>query len=84
MWEVVTKLIERGDREKLFAVADPSSDAKVFLFSIACFFPNALGEPIVPPSEEDLLSVVDWFIASWKRITGARTKAAKRASRASS
>ena len=80
MWEVVTKLIERGDREKLFAVADPSSDAKVFLFSIACFFPNALGEPIVPPEEADLLSVVDWFVAMWKR--GSRPRIVKRGARA--
>jgi AcrR family transcriptional regulator len=78
MWDVVTKILRLGTREKLFRIADPSEDAKVFLFSIACFFPNALGEPIVPPREEDLMSVVDWFVSVWKRAAR-KSKAARTA-----
>ncbi len=67
MWGIITEIVELGVRERVFRVVDPVGDSKVFLYAIACFFPNALGEPIVPPDEQELLVVVDWFVDTWKQ-----------------
>lgn len=62
----VVKLLEQGARERLFRVASPEHDAKVLMFSIAYFFPHALNEPPIPPEEQDLLAVVEWFLQAWR------------------
>ncbi len=72
IWEVVVKILAEGNAAGLFRVADPRRDAKVFLYSLAAFFPNALSPPPVEPKEVDLMQVIDWFLDVWK--TGSRTK----------
>jgi hypothetical protein len=65
----------------LFHIASVEDDAKVFLFSIAYFFPNALNEPPLPPEEQDLLAVINWFLKTWRGETPRpRRLAARRAS----
>ncbi len=65
MWDAITKILKLGVERRVFKIANPAVDAKIFLYSIAFFFPNALNEPPVPPTEEELLSVVNWFIKAW-------------------
>jgi AcrR family transcriptional regulator len=67
MWATLVQILASGVDQGMFHIADPEGDAKVFLYSIAGFFPIALGAPIVPPVEADLLLVVNWFLATWKR-----------------
>ena len=50
-----------------FRVADPEKDARVLLYSIAAFFPHALNVPASPPTEENFLLVLTWFLDVWKR-----------------
>jgi len=78
MWAAMVQILARGVDLGMFHIDDPEGDAKVFLYSIACFFPNALGAPIVPPVEADLLMVVDWFLATWKRPLNGAPRASKR------
>lgn len=66
MWDAITRILEQGVQQRRFKIADPAADAKVLLLSIAYFFPSALNEPLIPPTEEDLLVVVNWFIHAWK------------------
>jgi AcrR family transcriptional regulator len=75
MLAVFTEILERGTRDGLFRIASPAEDAKVFLFAIAAFFPNALTEPPRVPREQDLLSVVNWFIRVWKAGRGVPKRA---------
>lgn len=81
MWQTVAKILAQGVEAGLFRVESIDEDAKVFLYAIAWFFPNALSKPVAPPTEEDLLKVVNWFIAAWKRgrESTARPKAKRRA-----
>jgi hypothetical protein len=66
MVDTVIKLLHEGIRQRLFAIATAEDDAKVFLYSIAYFFPSALNEPPIPPVEADLATVVDWFLRVWR------------------
>ena len=79
MWEAIVKILERGVAAGQFRVADPEEDAKVLLFSIAGFFPNALTEPPVVPKKVDLLRVVDWFIGVWKSAARSPKRRSRRA-----
>jgi len=76
MWQYVTEILKLGNEQHVFRVANPEHDAKVFLYSIACFFPNALTNPPIELEEADLVMVVDWFINMW-RSADVRPKAGK-------
>jgi len=81
MWDMVTRLLELGREQGVLHASDPQADAKVLLFSIAWFFPNALTQPAIEPREEDLLSVIDWFLRVWKtprHTTNKRSKAKRK------
>jgi AcrR family transcriptional regulator len=67
MFETVTRILQQGVDSRLFQIASIPDDAKVFLYAIAYFFPNALNEPPISPQKEDLLSIVHWFIRAWRR-----------------
>jgi AcrR family transcriptional regulator len=75
MFEAVSRILSEGVERKHFRIVDIERDAKVFLFSIAYCFPNALTEPPIPPTEEDLLLVVDWFIEKWRVQASRRSTA---------
>ena len=84
MAQTITAILERGVRDRVFRIARPEEDASVFLYSIAWFFPNALAPPLLEPPEEDLLSVVNWFIRAWtakparsRKAAGPRRRAAR-------
>jgi len=74
--ENVTRILQEGVAARVFRIADPAADAKVFLFSIAYFFPSAVAEPIPHPQEADLLLVVEWFLRCWQgeNRTGSRVR----------
>ncbi|HEY2892761.1 MAG TPA: TetR/AcrR family transcriptional regulator [Pirellulales bacterium] len=80
MWQYVTEILKLGNEQRVFRIAHPEHDAKVFLYSIACFFPNALANPPMEPEEADLVMVVDWFTNVW-RGTDAQHKVGKAKSR---
>jgi len=67
MWETITHLLRLGVETGELHTDDPGRDARVLLYSVAIFYPNALNEPAWPPKEEDLLFVVDWFLDVWRR-----------------
>lgn len=77
---VTLRILREGIAAGMFRVADPERDVKVFLYSLVAFFPNALTEPQVAPVEEDLRSVIDWFLEHWKSQAAKATKR-KRAGR---
>jgi AcrR family transcriptional regulator len=78
MWDAITKMLKQGVARRDFKIANPAADAKIFLYSIAFFFPNALNGPPILPTEEELLSVVNWFIRAWKVQPAARKKKSRR------
>lgn len=65
MFETVVQLLQKGKASKCFRITDPARDAKVFLYSIAWFFPIGKSEFIDEPEESALLESVDWFIEKW-------------------
>ncbi len=70
MHAVVVRILKEGIAAGQFRNVDVDRDALVFLYALVAFFPNALSEPQIVPLEEDLVSVVDWFLDTWK--SGAR------------
>ncbi len=82
MFDTVVQILNEGVERGKLHVAAVDADAKVFLLSIAYCFPNALTEPPIPPTEQDLLLVVDWFLDSWRAAP--RRRIAARAQRARS
>jgi AcrR family transcriptional regulator len=83
MWQTVAAILAQGVESRSFEIASVQGDAKVLLFSVAYFFPNALTEIMIPPTEADLLSVINWFIEAWKRgRRPAKTVRAPKAGRA--
>jgi AcrR family transcriptional regulator len=80
MLAVISQIQSEGAAAGLFHFNDPERDAKVFLYSLVGFFPNALSEPPVAPLEADLLDVIHWFLETWKAKVR-RTKPRKAAPR---
>ncbi len=74
MWEIVAQILRQGVAGGKFVIASTDDDAKIFLMSTAYFFPHALNEPPIPPTEADLLSVVNWFLGAWERKAPRRGK----------
>lgn len=65
MHNALRELLTLGVEEGVFHCQDVERDARVFLFSLAWFFPNALTNIQEWPAVEDLLLVVDWFLEKW-------------------
>ena len=72
MAEYLLRILALGIESGRFHTDDPGRDVEVLLYSIAYFFPTALAEPHVPPTEEGLLKVVNWFIDIWRRQAAGR------------
>lgn len=79
MSETISAILKLGVHKREFRIADVEEDTRVFLFSIAWFFPNALAPPAIEPTENDLLSVLNWFIKTWKGIRDRKNPSARRA-----
>jgi AcrR family transcriptional regulator len=75
MFDTVVQILHEGVERGEFHVAAVENDAKVFLLSIAYCFPNALTEPPIPPTEQDLLLVVVWFLDKWRAAPHRRVAA---------
>jgi AcrR family transcriptional regulator len=72
MAEYLLRILALGVESGRFHTDDPEHDVEVLLYSIAYFFPTALAEPHVPPTEAGLLKVVNWFIHVWRRPASGR------------
>ena len=67
MEAALIQIMEQGNRANLWHIEEPKRDARVLLFSIAHFFPNATMNIAHWPTIENFRFVVDWFIETWKR-----------------
>ena len=67
MEATIIQFLAQGNASKLWHIKDPQHDARVLLFSIAHFFPNATMNLERWPTAEDLEFVLDWFIEMWSR-----------------
>jgi AcrR family transcriptional regulator len=65
MEQTIRTCLNEGIRGGLFSIADTAHDTRVFLFSIAYFFPNATHGITQWPAELALKMVMDWFIHTW-------------------
>jgi AcrR family transcriptional regulator len=77
MMEVIGRILAEGSEQGIFQVADAERDLKVFLYSLAAFFPSALIKPTIEPVEADLLEIVDWFLGVWRAVPKSGTKVRK-------
>jgi len=66
MWETVVKILLSGVKARQFEIADPEEDAKMLLYALHAFFPHAVTEPAVVPSESEYRQVIDWFLKRWR------------------
>jgi AcrR family transcriptional regulator len=69
MLDTIAKILEEGTRRGLFRALDIPAETEVFAYAIAYFFPVAGREPEIPPTEEKLKTLVEWFLRQWKRKT---------------
>lgn len=79
MWDTTVKILEQGVEERQFHVVDVQHDARVLLYAVASFFPNALTNPPIEVHETDLVMVLDWFISAWRRPAAAKSGSRRRA-----
>ncbi len=77
MAETFVRILRLGMETAELHSDDPERDAGVFLLSLAFLFPSAIDERACPPTEEDALLVVDWFLQAWRQASG-RAAGAKR------
>lgn len=84
MWDTVVKILKCGVEAGEFNIANPEEDAKMLLYAIHAFFPHALTEPAVAPSEADYREVIGWFLKRWRmtrRAKGGRVVAGAKGKR---
>jgi AcrR family transcriptional regulator len=80
MWDTVAHILRQGVEQRQLRIDSVEDDAKVLLFSVAYFFPNAVNDLPTPREEADLLTVVDWFVHVWKGRARARSASPSRRS----
>jgi AcrR family transcriptional regulator len=73
MAKYCARILRSGVETGELYTEDPERDARVFLLSLAFLFPSALDESAPPPTEEDALLVVDWFLRVWRQSRGGST-----------
>jgi AcrR family transcriptional regulator len=59
-------ILEEGRRTGCLPSAEPETDAQVLFLALSGFFAGTPDRIQVPPSEKNMLRVVDWFISKWK------------------
>ena len=59
--------LDEGNKTGIFHCSDTTRDARVFLISVAYFFPNATMAISQWPAEPALKMVIDWFMQAWGR-----------------
>jgi AcrR family transcriptional regulator len=59
-------ILEEGRRTGCLPSAEPENDAEILFFALAGFFAGTPDRIQLPPSEKNMLRVVDWFISKWK------------------
>jgi AcrR family transcriptional regulator len=72
MAEYFVRILRLGTETGELYSDDPERDARVLLFSLAFLFPSATDERAYPPTEEDALLVVDWFLQVWRQSRAPR------------
>jgi AcrR family transcriptional regulator len=67
MGEYFVRLLRLGMETGELHTENPEQDARVLLLSLAFLFPSAFDPLAYTPTEEDALSVVDWFLRVWRQ-----------------
>jgi AcrR family transcriptional regulator len=73
MWDTVVQILKGGMEAGQFEIATPEVDAKMLLYAIHAFFPHALTEPVVAPSEAEYREVIGWFLKRWRATVRAKS-----------
>ena len=63
---ILEAILEEGRRTGCLPSADPKHDAEILFFALAGFFTSTPDRIAPPPTEENMLRVVNWFISKWK------------------
>lgn len=66
MFATSADILRQGCDAGQFHCTDVEKDARVLLYSLAYFFPNALMNLPSWPEEADFLLVLDWFLDVWR------------------
>ena len=63
---IIATILEEGRRTGCLPSAEPKKDVEILFFALAGFFSGSPDPIAPPPTEENMLRVVDWFISKWK------------------
>jgi AcrR family transcriptional regulator len=63
---IVQSILQEGRRSGCLPSADPGQDPEILFLALSGFFAGTPDRIQAPPSEENMLRVVNWFIAKWK------------------
>ena len=63
---ILEAILEEGRATGCLPSAKPKEDVAVLFFALAGFFAGTPDPIAPPPTEANMLHVVDWFIAKWK------------------
>ena len=63
---ILESILEEGRCSGCLPSAEPQKDAEVLFFALAGFFAGTPDRIAPPPTEENMLRVVNWFISKWK------------------
>jgi AcrR family transcriptional regulator len=59
-------ILKEGRRTGCLPSAESKKDAEILFFALSGFFAGTPDRIQAPPTEENMLRVVNWFIAKWK------------------
>jgi len=63
---ILESILAEGRRSGCLPSAKPVEDTKILFFALAGFFAGTPDPIAPPPTEENMLLVVNWFISKWK------------------
>jgi len=61
----VLSILKEGNASGQFSIPHPERDAEIFVQAVMYFLPVAGLEPYRPPTEANLIKMIDWFIEKW-------------------
>jgi hypothetical protein len=59
-------ILKEGRRTGRLPSAEPKKDAEILFHALSGFFAGTPDRIQAPPTEENMLRVVNWFVAKWK------------------
>lgn len=62
----IETILREGRRRGRLPSAEPKKDAEILFYALSGFFAGTPDRIQVPPTEEKMLRVTNWFISKWK------------------